>query len=750
MSGYNELKNSIARVVKTNNNREITGQNLQNTLFSMVNSLGANYHFAGFATPTTNPGSPDQNVFYIADEPGVYTHFDNTEVAANSITFFMWKNAQWSYKSILFGNVTRDWIEGNYVSVEFFSRLFKAKNGETNIQVNNLVADIDRIEAQKDFYSLFGVSALGYGPGGSGGTLLEPLLSINNSGMVAPTSAENGKTIVYNSTAGKWEYGDAGGGMTGSISSKNSTVGLLTYSLYKVTIGNDATGWLATEDWCNAKFLTSHQDIYKMKVKADNTQVIEYNPISNAPTLTFTAGTGISLTGTQDGQSGSIAIACTLDISDMATKTWVGNQGFLTGITSSQVTNALGYTPVNPSTTWWGRSISNGQVKGNLYNVDNIFMTNNCSVMFRDKDDTVWVTALLFNANNDLSLGYGARINKFKTDIQGRQISFAVNAGDNDTTRKEEAAITKDGLVLYENLYLQNAKALRFRATNSNYVTVAVMDNGNNLVLGEGMVAAGYNTYLRGKTLSFQTNSNASGGAQTRMVVNGGGNVGIGTTSPGYLLDVAGFIRAQENVYVNSHKSFATFDSNGNHMSILQADGNDNLAIGYGFRVRKKSMILQGDYIDFRVNTTDAVAGTDTPVDAMTLAAGGRLWVKQATQGIRIGDGLITWDATNNALKISRISGSSEVAGNLYATGGVSALGFSAGISAVDSMSFGNLTVTTALTAAAATISGTATFNGNMTYVNGKLQLDDDLIINVGGTLKTLNTTRAIELGLLS
>ena len=134
----------------------------------------------------------------------------------------------------------------------------------------------------------------------------------------------------------------------------------------------------------------------------------------------------------------------------------------------------------------------------------------------------------------------------------------------------------------------------------------------------------------------------------------------------------------------------------------------------------------------------------------MTLAAGGRLWVKQATQGIRIGDGLITWDATNNALKISRISGSSEVAGNLYATGGVSALGFSAGISAVDSMSFGNLTVTTALTAAAATISGTATFNGNMTYVNGKLQLDDDLIINVGGTLKTLNTTRAIELGLLS
>ena len=89
MYGYNELKNAIRRVVKTNNNREITGQNLQSTLTSMVNSLGANYHFAGFASPDTNPGTPDQNIFYIASEEGTYVNFGGINLA-QGLSFLMW------------------------------------------------------------------------------------------------------------------------------------------------------------------------------------------------------------------------------------------------------------------------------------------------------------------------------------------------------------------------------------------------------------------------------------------------------------------------------------------------------------------------------------------------------------------------------------------------------------------------------------------------------------------------------------
>ena len=64
---------------------------------------------------------------------------------------------------------------------------------------------------------------------------------------------------------------------------------------------------------------------------------------------TYTAGTGIDITN--DTISIDTSVVAQLsdipDTSDMATQTWVGNQGYLTSITSSDVTTALGYTPYN-------------------------------------------------------------------------------------------------------------------------------------------------------------------------------------------------------------------------------------------------------------------------------------------------------------------------------------------------------------------------------------------------------------------
>jgi hypothetical protein len=55
-------------------------------------------------------------------------------------------------------------------------------------------------------------------------------------------------------------------------------------------------------------------------------------------------------------------------------------------------------------------------------------------------------------------------------------------------------------------------------------------------------------------------------------------------------------------------------------------------------------------------------------------SSAGRFWIKQGTQGLRIGNGLLTWDSANNALKVSDYNGNSA---NIYALGAVSALGFS-------------------------------------------------------------------------
>lgn len=99
MANYATLKGAIQDVVKTNGNNEITGALLQQSLLAMINSLGANFHYAGIATPSTNPGTPDQNVFYLAVEPGIYTGFGNVNVN-RGISIFTY-NGTWSFSQLI-------------------------------------------------------------------------------------------------------------------------------------------------------------------------------------------------------------------------------------------------------------------------------------------------------------------------------------------------------------------------------------------------------------------------------------------------------------------------------------------------------------------------------------------------------------------------------------------------------------------------------------------------------------------------
>jgi len=81
MGGYNDLKTAIAALIHTNDNQEITGDTLQSALLSIINAIGQGSVFKGVATTSTNPGSPDANVFYIAGSPGYYPNF-NLELTA--------------------------------------------------------------------------------------------------------------------------------------------------------------------------------------------------------------------------------------------------------------------------------------------------------------------------------------------------------------------------------------------------------------------------------------------------------------------------------------------------------------------------------------------------------------------------------------------------------------------------------------------------------------------------------------------
>lgn len=95
MGNYEQLKKAVSDVIKTNGNQEITGEIMQNTLLSIISTVGSNATFAGIATPTTNPGMPDQNVFYIASQPGNYSNFGSIKLV-DQVLILTNKNGYWA------------------------------------------------------------------------------------------------------------------------------------------------------------------------------------------------------------------------------------------------------------------------------------------------------------------------------------------------------------------------------------------------------------------------------------------------------------------------------------------------------------------------------------------------------------------------------------------------------------------------------------------------------------------------------
>ena len=98
MANYATLKAAIAAVIKENGNNEITGNLLQQSLLAMVDSLGVGYQYVGIASPATNPGTPDQNVFYLASTAGTYVNFSGLVLANGEIAILKY-NGAWSKDS---------------------------------------------------------------------------------------------------------------------------------------------------------------------------------------------------------------------------------------------------------------------------------------------------------------------------------------------------------------------------------------------------------------------------------------------------------------------------------------------------------------------------------------------------------------------------------------------------------------------------------------------------------------------------
>ena len=251
--------------------------------------------------------------------------------------------------SDLAGLATQMWVNQNYLSIEFFSSLFKAyapaeTTGDPDVEVTPNGGDtstITNIKAMFGFWTEQYISALGQGQGGGGGgaTSLSDLLDVEFSG-----TPSDGQVLKYNGTTHKWYNGtvQSGSSAWADITGKPTTIagygitdakivnGTITLGSNSITpLTSSSLNGYATQSWVQQQGYITSSSISDMATKTwvGNQGYLTSSSISDMATKTWVGNQGY-LTSSS--------------ISDMATKTWVGNQGYLTSSSSLDATKLTG------------------------------------------------------------------------------------------------------------------------------------------------------------------------------------------------------------------------------------------------------------------------------------------------------------------------------------------------------------------------------------------------------------------------
>lgn len=96
-----------------------------------------------------------------------------------------------------------------------------------------------------------------------------------------------------------------------------------------------------------------------------------------------------------------------------------------------------------------------------------------------------------------------------------------------------------------DHIYMNNSHTIYVKDTNGNNLDAFGLSNTNNLHIGYGLTAKGYNTYINSNEIYFRTSANNV----ERMRITSDGKVGIGTTAPDASLHVSG---NKYNIKLNS------------------------------------------------------------------------------------------------------------------------------------------------------------------------------------------------------
>lgn len=133
----------------------------------------------------------------------------------------------------------------------------------------------------------------------------------------------------------------------------------------------------------------------------------------------------------------------------------------------------------------------------------------------------------------------------------------------------------------------------------SNYNIIDISD-GSGLSIGYGIRSVGSTVYWAKSHAFYIGNSHA-------LTINSSGNVGIGTTSPAYKLDVAGVVRATSFIKLDSSNSYLLLGG-GDHKAIsdfLLKSEVANQELSSNLTTITKSLTVTADWMDTGISSTN-------------------------------------------------------------------------------------------------------------------------------------------------
>lgn len=743
----------------------------------------------------------------------------------------------------LTGYATEAWVNENYLSIEFFSSLFKAyDSAATPNEITPNDGDttaITNIKAMFGFWTEQYLSARGLNSAGGGGgaTTLADLLDVD---ITSPT---NGQALVYNATSGKWENQTIGGGSTGTLSSVGLVMpegfsvspGTLTAdgsftvgfsSGYALPLVSDVNKGVAAYGWgnhANAGYLTSVSfsqilntpttlagyginDAYISNgsiVLGTNTitpwttnnhpstlagygisdaefgtattyyvpitlgsitqNVLLSNALAGYATKSWVGNNYLPLTGgtltgdlrlknisnygmhlyfgdgsycylhedTDDhlvihaakgvkfdiGSSYNVTIGSDI----IATQPWVVEQGYLTSVTFSDLTN-------HP-TTLSGYGITDSMLIKTLSstsNIDTLYVAG--SYRFDATAQGTWPTGVTANYGQMLVIcGGGDTVSQmffpYGDTRAYLRVGNPMNAN-NGSWRSWKELATTDGNVasatklqtarsLWGNSFngtedingsitMNNLQGIYIKDTGGTPINCVTLNTANTFALGYGARINNYSTDIQGSVIIFATNNGQTGGEHKieALRIRGGG-----------------LLELHYGAMFNNNNVIGFKDSGGTEKSVLRLNNNNQFELGYGSAGSDYLTQIFGGAtagIKFYCGQSNEIASVYRAVDSN----------QNVRQGIRIGDGLLTWNSTWGGFEIMKYDGT---AAHIVATGGVSALGFAPIINSLSAFTIINLTTSTVTST-----NWNITSEGNAKFK--KMYLDDTRYLFIDNT----------------